>query len=203
MRRPHFGRSGRRLGLGPGHATPLAAALHLVGDTGAVVVRGPGRFRNDRISSRVPLRASRNRSRMPLIWARVSGGRAAATVSIRTRALTRSGARRAARSDRKPPWEWPTRVACSPPRWSSRPSRLTGLGSPASVRAIFHRRLGTSPHEYRTMFRHRSMPPCGASSGSSCCGVGAWAGWRRRSASAAIASCRCCRMDSPRRCCRL
>jgi transcriptional regulator GlxA family with amidase domain len=31
--------------------------------------------------------------------------------------------------------------------------RLTGLGSPASVRAIFHRRLGTSPHEYRTMFR--------------------------------------------------
>ena len=31
--------------------------------------------------------------------------------------------------------------------------RLTGLGSPASVRAIFHRRLGTSPYEYRTMFR--------------------------------------------------
>lgn len=34
--------------------------------------------------------------------------------------------------------------------------RLTGLGSPASVRATFHRRLGTSPHEYRAMFRHRS-----------------------------------------------
>src|SRR5271170_5332814 len=34
--------------------------------------------------------------------------------------------------------------------------RLTGLGSPASVRAIFHRRLGTSPQEYRAMFRHRS-----------------------------------------------
>ena len=31
--------------------------------------------------------------------------------------------------------------------------RLTGLGSPASVRAIFHRRLGTSPYEYRAMFR--------------------------------------------------
>jgi transcriptional regulator GlxA family with amidase domain len=31
--------------------------------------------------------------------------------------------------------------------------RLTGLGSPASMRAIFHRRLGTSPYEYRTMFR--------------------------------------------------
>ncbi len=34
--------------------------------------------------------------------------------------------------------------------------RLMGLGSPASVRATFHRRLGTSPHEYRAMFRHRS-----------------------------------------------
>jgi transcriptional regulator GlxA family with amidase domain len=34
--------------------------------------------------------------------------------------------------------------------------RLTGLGSPASVRAIFHRRLGTSPQEYRAMFRHRA-----------------------------------------------
>jgi transcriptional regulator GlxA family with amidase domain len=33
--------------------------------------------------------------------------------------------------------------------------RLTGLGSPASVRAIFHRRLGTSPQDYRAMFRHR------------------------------------------------
>lgn len=71
-------------------------------------------------ASRLP---SRKRSRMPLIWARVSGGQATAAVSVRTRALTRSGARRAARSDRKPPWEWPTRVACSTPRWSSRPSR--------------------------------------------------------------------------------
>jgi transcriptional regulator GlxA family with amidase domain len=34
--------------------------------------------------------------------------------------------------------------------------RLTGLGAPASVRAIFHRRLGTSPQEYRAMFRHRA-----------------------------------------------
>ena len=34
--------------------------------------------------------------------------------------------------------------------------RLTGLGSPASVRAIFRQRLGTSPQEYRAMFRHRS-----------------------------------------------
>ena len=28
--------------------------------------------------------------------------------------------------------------------------RLTGLGNPASVRAVFHRRVGTSPREYRT-----------------------------------------------------
>jgi transcriptional regulator GlxA family with amidase domain len=34
--------------------------------------------------------------------------------------------------------------------------RLTGLGSPASVRAIFHRHLGTSPNQYRAMFHHRS-----------------------------------------------
>ena len=39
--------------------------------------------------------------------------------------------------------------------------RLTGLGSPASVRAAFHRRLGTSPQEYRSMFRSR--PSTGAS----------------------------------------
>ena len=32
--------------------------------------------------------------------------------------------------------------------------RLTGLGAPASVRAAFHRRLGTSPQEYRATFRH-------------------------------------------------
>jgi len=31
--------------------------------------------------------------------------------------------------------------------------RLTGLGAPASVRANFHRHLGTSPQEYRTLFR--------------------------------------------------
>jgi transcriptional regulator GlxA family with amidase domain len=32
--------------------------------------------------------------------------------------------------------------------------RLTGLGAPASVRASFHRHLGTSPQEYRIVFRH-------------------------------------------------
>jgi transcriptional regulator GlxA family with amidase domain len=31
---------------------------------------------------------------------------------------------------------------------------LTGLGAPASVRASFHRHLGTSPQEYRIVFRH-------------------------------------------------
>src|SRR6476661_6764883 len=35
--------------------------------------------------------------------------------------------------------------------------RLTGLGAAASFRAAFHRRLGTSPQEYRSQFRHR--PP--------------------------------------------
>ena len=30
--------------------------------------------------------------------------------------------------------------------------RLTGLGAPASVRAAFHRRIGTSPKEYRALF---------------------------------------------------
>ena len=34
--------------------------------------------------------------------------------------------------------------------------RLTGLGAPASVRAAFHRRLGISPQDYRSLFRHRS-----------------------------------------------
>lgn len=34
--------------------------------------------------------------------------------------------------------------------------RLTGLGAPASVRAAFHRHLGTSPQEYRTLFRHQA-----------------------------------------------
>jgi methylphosphotriester-DNA--protein-cysteine methyltransferase len=33
--------------------------------------------------------------------------------------------------------------------------RLTGLGNPASVRAVFHRRVGTSPREYRTLFRQK------------------------------------------------
>ncbi|MEV4976510.1 GlxA family transcriptional regulator [Streptomyces scopuliridis] len=33
--------------------------------------------------------------------------------------------------------------------------RLTGLGAPASLRAAFHRHLGTSPQEYRTLFRHK------------------------------------------------
>ena len=33
---------------------------------------------------------------------------------------------------------------------------LTGLGAPAGVRAAFHRHLGTSPQEYRTLFRHRT-----------------------------------------------
>jgi transcriptional regulator GlxA family with amidase domain len=32
--------------------------------------------------------------------------------------------------------------------------RLTGLGAPASVRAAFHRRIGTSPQNYRALFRH-------------------------------------------------
>jgi transcriptional regulator GlxA family with amidase domain len=34
--------------------------------------------------------------------------------------------------------------------------RLTGLGAPASVRAAFHRRVGTSPQEYRSTFHHQS-----------------------------------------------
>ncbi|MEV6030668.1 helix-turn-helix domain-containing protein [Nonomuraea sp. NPDC052116] len=33
--------------------------------------------------------------------------------------------------------------------------RLTGLGAPASLRAAFHRHLGTSPQEYRSLFRHK------------------------------------------------
>jgi len=32
--------------------------------------------------------------------------------------------------------------------------RLTGLGAPATVRAAFHRRVGTSPQEYRSLFRY-------------------------------------------------
>ena len=37
--------------------------------------------------------------------------------------------------------------------------RLTGLGAPASVRAAFHRHIGTSPREYRSMFGHRAVTP--------------------------------------------
>ena len=34
--------------------------------------------------------------------------------------------------------------------------RMTGLGAPASVRAAFHRHIGTSPKEYRALFGHRT-----------------------------------------------
>jgi transcriptional regulator GlxA family with amidase domain len=34
--------------------------------------------------------------------------------------------------------------------------RMTGLGAPASVRAAFHRHIGTSPQEYRALFGHRT-----------------------------------------------
>jgi transcriptional regulator GlxA family with amidase domain len=34
--------------------------------------------------------------------------------------------------------------------------RLTGLGAPASARAAFHRHIGTSPQEYRSVFSHRT-----------------------------------------------
>ncbi len=33
---------------------------------------------------------------------------------------------------------------------------ITGLGAPASVRAAFHRHVGTSPQQYRSLFRHRN-----------------------------------------------
>lgn len=36
---------------------------------------------------------------------------------------------------------------------------LTGLGAPASVRAVFHRRIGTSPHAYRATFQQRQAVP--------------------------------------------
>ena len=35
--------------------------------------------------------------------------------------------------------------------------RLTGLGPPASVRAAFHRHIGTSPQAYRSLFGHRAQ----------------------------------------------
>jgi transcriptional regulator GlxA family with amidase domain len=34
--------------------------------------------------------------------------------------------------------------------------RLSGFGNPASVRAAFHRRVGTSPLEYRAAFRQKA-----------------------------------------------
>ena len=43
--------------------------------------------------------------------------------------------------------------------------RLTGLGAPASVRAAFHRRIGTSPKEYRALFRQRTPATSGSLSG--------------------------------------
>jgi transcriptional regulator GlxA family with amidase domain len=36
---------------------------------------------------------------------------------------------------------------------------LTGLGAPASVRAAFHRRIGTSPQMYRATFQQRHAVP--------------------------------------------
>jgi transcriptional regulator GlxA family with amidase domain len=36
---------------------------------------------------------------------------------------------------------------------------LSGLGSPAALRATFHRYLGTSPQQYRALFRHRTDTP--------------------------------------------
>ena len=43
--------------------------------------------------------------------------------------------------------------------------RLTGLGAPASVRAAFHRRIGTSPKEYRDLFRENTSAASRSSSG--------------------------------------
>jgi len=40
-----------------------------------------------------------------------------------------------------------------------RVGRLSGLGAPASVQAAFHRHVGTSPQEYRTLFRHSTENP--------------------------------------------
>ncbi|WP_326948308.1 helix-turn-helix domain-containing protein [Amycolatopsis sp. NBC_01307] len=37
--------------------------------------------------------------------------------------------------------------------------RRTGLGAPSSVRAAFHRHIGTSPQEYRTLFHHSGTQP--------------------------------------------
>jgi transcriptional regulator GlxA family with amidase domain len=35
---------------------------------------------------------------------------------------------------------------------------ITGLGSPAALRATFHRYLGTSPQKYRALFTHHPAP---------------------------------------------
>ncbi|MER6956270.1 helix-turn-helix domain-containing protein [Streptomyces sp. NPDC000618] len=40
--------------------------------------------------------------------------------------------------------------------------RLTGFDAPASLRAAFHRHLGASPQEYRTLFRHKVEPEASA-----------------------------------------
>src|SRR5438034_6554059 len=61
-----------------------------------------------------------------------------------------------------PPMAWPTDARLDRARelleTTAEPvekiGRLTGLGAPASVRAAFHRRVGTSPQEYRSLFRH-------------------------------------------------
>jgi len=36
---------------------------------------------------------------------------------------------------------------------------ITGLGAPASVRAAFHRHIGTSPQQYRSLFRGQGSTP--------------------------------------------
>ena len=41
---------------------------------------------------------------------------------------------------------------------------LSGLGSPAALRATFHRHVGTSPHDYRATFRHSAEPGARAAS---------------------------------------
>ena len=39
---------------------------------------------------------------------------------------------------------------------------ITGLGAPASVRAAFHRHIGTSPQQYRSLFRGQGSTPVAA-----------------------------------------
>ena len=38
---------------------------------------------------------------------------------------------------------------------------MSGLGSPAALRATFHRHVGTSPHDYRATFRHSAETGAG------------------------------------------